>query len=130
MPKEYGRDQRVADFIQRELATVLQSEMRDPRVAMVSINEVRVSRDLGYADLYVSSLQDGDEAGQREVVKALAGAAGYLRTALAKRSTLRVTPRLRFHWDSLPGRAGALSELIDTALAEDRAREQDREGDA
>ena len=45
MPKEYGRDQRVADFIQRELASVLQSEMRDPRVAMVSINEVRVSRD-------------------------------------------------------------------------------------
>ena len=130
MPKEYGRDQRVADFIQRELASVLQSEMRDPRVAMVSINEVRVSRDLGYADLYVSSLQAQDEAAQKDVVKALAGAAGYLRTALAKRSTLRTTPRLRFHWDSLPGCAGELSALIDTALAEDRAREQDREGDA
>jgi ribosome-binding factor A len=130
MPKEYGRDQRVADFIQRELASVLQSEMRDPRVAMVSINEVRVSRDLGYADLYVSSLQAQDEAAQKDVVKALAGASGYLRTALAKRSTLRTTPRLRFHWDSLPGRAGELSALIDTALAEDRAREQDREGDA
>jgi ribosome-binding factor A len=130
MPKEYGRDQRVADFIQRELASVLQNEMRDPRVAMVSINEVRVSRDLGYADLYVSSLQAQDEAAQKHVVKALAGAAGYLRTALAKRSTLRTTPRLRFHWDSLPGRAGELSALIDTALAEDRAREQDREDDA
>ena len=130
MPKEYGRDQRVADFIQRELASVLQSEMRDPRVAMGSINEVRVSRDLGYADLYVSSLQAQDEAAQKDVVTALAGAAGYLRTALAKRSTLRTTPRLRFHWDSLPGRAGELSALIDTALAEDRAREQDREGDA
>jgi len=130
MPKEYGRDQRVADFIQRELASVLQSEMRDPRVAMVSINEVRVSRDLGYADLYVSSLQAQDEAAQKDVVKALAGAAGYLRTALAKRSTMRTTPRLRFHWVSLPGRAGGLSALIDTALAEDRAREQDREGDA
>ena len=67
MPKEYGRDQRVADFIQRELASVLQSEMRDPRVAMVSINEVRVSRDLGYADLYVSSLQAQDEAAQKDV---------------------------------------------------------------
>ena len=109
MPKEYGRDQRVADFIQRELASVLQSEMRDPRVAMVSINEVRVSRDLGYADLYVSSLQAQDEAAQKDVVKALAGAAGYLRTARAKRSTLRTTPRLRFHWDSLPGRAGELA---------------------
>ncbi|MBL6718868.1 MAG: 30S ribosome-binding factor RbfA [Pseudomonadales bacterium] len=129
MPKEYGRDQRVADFIQRELASVLQSEMRDPRVAMVSINEVRVSRDLGYADLYVSSLQAQDEAAQKDVVKALAGAAGYLRTVLAKRSTLRTTPRLRFHWDGLPGRAGELSALIDTALAADRAREQDREGD-
>lgn len=130
MPKEYGRDQRVADFIQRELASVLQNEMRDPRVAMVSINEVRVSRDLGYADLYVSSLQAQDEAAQKAVIKALAGAAGYLRTALAKRSTLRTTPRLRFHWDSLPGRAGELSALIDTALAEDRAREKDREDDA
>jgi len=124
MPKEYGRDQRVADFIQRELAAVLQNEMRDPRVAMVSINEVRVSRDLGYADLYVSCLQAEDEATQDELLKALRGAAGFLRTALAKRSALRTTPQLRFHWDALPGRAGALSALIDRALAEDRARAQ------
>ena len=129
MPKEYGRDQRVADFIQRELATVLQSEMRDPRAWPWCRSMRSGCLEIWAMQTSTSHPQAGDEAGQREVVKALAGAAGYLRTALAKRSTLRVTPRLRFHWDSLPG-AGALSELIDTALAEDRAREQDREGDA
>jgi ribosome-binding factor A len=125
MAKEYGRDQRVADFVQRELAVILQFEMKDPRVGMVSVNDVRVSTDLGYADVYVSSIGvDGAEA-RAELVGVLSGAAGWLRSLLAKRSQMRSTPRLRFHWDEVAERSRALDDLINKARAEDAARSPD-----
>lgn len=125
MAKEYGRDQRVADFVQRELAVILQFEMKDPRVGMVSVNDVRVSIDLGYADVYVSSIGvDGAEA-RAELVGVLSGAAGWLRSLLAKRSQMRSTPRLRFHWDEVAERSRALDDLINKARAEDAARSPD-----
>ena len=125
MAKEYGRDQRVADFVQRELAVILQFEMKDPRVGMVSVNDVRVSTDLGYADVYVSSIGvDGAEA-RAELVGVLSGAAGWLRSLLAKRSQMRSTPRLRFHWDEVAERSRALVDLINKARAEDAARSPD-----
>jgi ribosome-binding factor A len=127
MPKEFGRERRVADFIQRELAVVLQMEMKDPRVGMVSVNEVRVSRDLGYADIYVSSLNDRDAAERDELVDVLTGAAGWLRSLIARRSKMRTTPHLRFHWDALPEHGRALDRLIDQARASDR--EQDQQDD-
>lgn len=129
MPREYGRDQRVADFIQRELATVLQFEMKDPRVGMVSINDVRVSRDLGYAEIYVSSLDAKTPEEREELVAVLTGAAGWLRSLVAKRSQMRSTPRLRFHWDEVAERSRALDDLINRARAEDAARQPD-EADA
>ncbi len=129
MPKEFGRERRVADFIQRELAGILQREMKDPRVGMVSVNEVRVSPDMGYADLYVSSLDAQDEAEQEELLKVLRGAAGWLRTLIAKRAQMRVTPRLRFHWDRLPEESNRMSRLIDDAVASDAAHKPDPEED-
>jgi len=129
MPKEFGRERRVADFIQRELAGILQREMKDPRVGMVSVNEVRVSPDMGYADLYVSSLDAQDEAEQEELLKVLRGAAGWLRTLIAKRAQMRVTPRLRFHWDRLPEESNRMSRLIDDAVARDAAHKPDPEED-
>ena len=96
MPKEYGRDQRVADFIQRELATVLQSEMRDPRVAMVSINEVRCLEIWAMQTSTSHPYRPGMRLGRSAVVKALAGAAGFLRTALAKRSKFELRPACAF----------------------------------
>ncbi len=128
MPKEYGRERRVADFIQREFAAILQREMKDPRVGMVSVNEVRVSSDLGYADLYVSSLDATTEAERSELLEVLRGAAGFLRTLIAKRAQMRSTPKLRFHWDHLPEEGNRLSQLIDAAVASDSARQDDRTG--
>lgn len=121
MPKEYGREQRVADFIQREMAEILMREMKDPRVGMVTINQVRVSSDLGYADLYISSLESRDEAEREELLAVLTGAAGWLRSLIAKRVRMRTTPRLRFHWDTLPEQSNRISRLIDEARASDRA---------
>ncbi len=125
MAKEYGRDQRVADFVQRELAVILQFEMKDPRVGMVSINDVRVSTDLGYADVYISSIGVDGDAARTELVGVLIGASGWLRSLLAKRSQMRSTPRLRFHWDEVAERSRALDDLINKARAEDAARNPD-----
>ena len=128
MPKEYGRDQRVADFIQRELATILQFEMKDPRVGMVSVNAVRVSSDLGYAEIYVSSLDTRDAEARAELVDVLSGASGWLRSLIAKRSQMRTTPRLRFHYDHLIEQGPRLEKLIDTAMRSQAANDEDKSG--
>ncbi len=129
MPKEYGRERRVADFIQREFAAILHREMKDPRVGMVSVNEVRVSTDLGYADLYISSLDAKDEAEREALLEVLRGASGFLRTLIAKRAQMRTTPRLRFHWDHLPEESNRMSRLIDAAVASDSDRRPDSDED-
>jgi ribosome-binding factor A len=118
--KEFGRELRVADFLRDELARIISQEMRDPRVALTTIREVRVSRDLAYADVYVSSVRADDETARKTLVIALNGAAGYLRTAIARHSTMRTTPRLRFHYDELAARGAALDALIDRAVRADR----------
>ncbi|MBX3706911.1 MAG: 30S ribosome-binding factor RbfA [Pseudomonadales bacterium] len=120
--RESGRDLRVADFIRDEIASIIQRGMRDPRVGMVSVNEVKVSRDLSYADVYVSSLDATTDTARRELIDVLNGAAGYFRSELAKRHTMRTTPRPRFHYDELMERGPRLESLIERAVRADAAR--------
>ena len=137
MAKVSPRVQKVADQLQRELAVLIQAEISDPRVGMVSVTGVKVSRDLAYADVYVtvmgsvdgvSGLSPGvtlqqasplDKLEIEESIKALNNAAGYLRTLLASRLSLRITPRLTFHYDESVARGQYLLSLIDRALAAD-----------
>ena len=92
-----SRDLRVADFVRDEVSRILQRDMRDPRVgSFVNVNDVKVSKDLSYADIYVSSLQGNDAKAQAELVAVLNRAAGFFRTELAKRHTMRTTPSLGF----------------------------------
>ena len=80
MAREYARTQRVADHLQRELAVLIRDEVGDPRLGMVSISAVEVSRDFSHAKVFVSTL---GEAGDAETsVQVLQGAAGYLRRLL------------------------------------------------
>ena len=112
-----SRDLKVADFIRDEVAQILQHEMRDPRVGtFVSVNDVRVSKDLSYADIYVSSLQANDEAEKAELVSVLNRAAGFFRSTLAKRHKMRTTPKPRFHYDQLIESGPRLEKLIDQAM--------------
>jgi len=136
MLEQSQRQQRVADLVQRELAVLIQLEVNDPRIGMVSVTAVDVSRDLAYAEVYVTVLNsasggEGDQAGGEpagdldkleieENVKALNKAAGFLRSLLAKRLKLRTTPKLRFHYDGSIRRGNKLSSLIDEALKADR----------
>ena len=116
-----SRDLRVADFIRDEVAKIMQFEMRDPRVGdFVSVNDVRVSKDLSFADIYVSSLQATDAQSRAELIEVLNKAAGFFRSTLAKRHSMRTTPKPRFHYDQLVERGPQLEDLIAQAVAADR----------
>jgi len=115
MPKEFSRGQRIADLIQRELSHLIQTELRDPRIGLVTVNEVKVSRDLAYADVYVTLLDRTSGEGNEEAIAFLEGASGFLRSLLAKALTTRTTPRLRFHYDESLVRGQRMSKLIDEA---------------
>jgi ribosome-binding factor A len=120
MAKEYARTQRVADYLQRELAALIQHEVRDPRVGMVSVTGVEVSRDLGHAKVYVTVMGSNSSDEARESIEALNKAAGFLRSLLSKDSNMRSVPQLRFYFDASVGRGRDLEDLIKRAANADR----------
>ncbi len=89
----------------------------DPRFGLTSVTDVRVSRDLSVADVYVSSLSASTDADRTDLVEALRNAAGFIRSEIAQRDGLRKTPRLRFHYDDLLESGRRLEALIDEAVA-------------
>lgn len=119
MSRDFGRTQRVADFVRKELGQLLQFEMRDPRVGMVSITDVEVSRDLAHARVYVTVMGCEDRDSASEPLAVLNKAAGFLRSQLAKVSTMRTVPHLRFYFDESIQRGEHLSSLIEQAIASD-----------
>jgi ribosome-binding factor A len=126
MAREYSRRERVADYLQRELAQLVQRELRDPRLGMVSVTAVDVSRDIAHARVFFTLLgcDSSEEAAPAE--KVLNGAAGFLRSALARSAPMRTVPRLRFVFDSSVGRGRDLEALIERATEAD-ARHVDGE---
>ena len=90
--------------------------------SFVNVHDVKVSKDLSYADIYVSSLQGNDAEAQAELVAVLNRAAGFFRTELAKRHTMRTTPKPRFHYDELVERGPRLEQLIGQAVTQDQQR--------
>ena len=123
-PQGFNRTDRIADQIQRELSRLLQFELKDPRVHLATVQDVKVSRDLSFADVYFTLLGQGADAGV-EAEAVLSGAAGFLRSSLAQTLNTRTTPKLRFHYDETPERAAQLSRLIDDARAEDKSLHPD-----
>lgn len=106
------RMKRINDRIKEVLSILLISRIDDPRLAGVSVTDVKVDRELDFANIYVSSL-DGAKS-SREVIAALNHARGYLKHEIAQEVDLRIMPRLRFFWDPTPERA----DRIDTLLAQ------------
>jgi ribosome-binding factor A len=131
MAKEYSRTQRVADYLQRELAGLIQHELRDPRVGMVSITGVNVSRDLGHAKVYFTVLGCDSSEDASDSSEALNKAAGFLRSELSRESTMRSVPQLRFYFDSSVGQGRHLEDLIKQAAEADRqlGRHDDESGE-
>ena len=120
MAKEYARTQRVADYLQRELAAIIQHEVRDPRVGMVSITGVDVSRDMGHAKVYYTSMTANSSDEASESTEVLNKAAGFLRSQLSRDSSMRMVPQLRFYFDASVGRGRDLEDLIRKAADSDR----------
>lgn len=117
MAKDFSRSDRIAEQIRRELADLLQFEVKDPRVSMVTITEVEVSGDLAHAKIFYSApVQDNPEA-MRELQKGLEKSAGFLRSQLGKRMSVRTVPQLHFSYDSSIDRGMKISRLIDEALS-------------
>ena len=120
MANEYNRTDRVADHLRRELATLIQRGMRDPRLGMVSVTDVEVSRDLAHARVFYTSMDADSTEEATEITEALNRAAGYMRSQLSRDSRLRMVPKLRFFYDSSVGRGRHLEELIEKAVTADR----------
>jgi ribosome-binding factor A len=108
-----GRPQKLGDQIQRELSDLLQRELRDPRVGMVTITSVDVSPDISHAKVFYTIL---DKQKLAETSEGLKRSAGFLRSQLARRIKLYTTPELRFVYDESVERGDRLSRLIDSAV--------------
>lgn len=116
MAKEFSRNQRVAEQLRRELADLLQFEVKDPRLSGVTLTEVEVSSDLAHAKVYYSASENPPE-----LLLGLQKAAGFLRSQLSQRMLLRSVPQLHFVYDASIENGMRLSRLIDDAVAQDKS---------
>ncbi len=126
MPKDFPRARRVADQIQRDLSDIIRMDLKDPRVGLVTITDVEVTKDLSHAKVFFTLL--GDSALAEQVGDGLQHAAGFLRSELAQRIKLRTMPQLHFEYDTSVERGFELSRLIDEAVSsDDKSRSSDSE---
>ncbi len=116
------RQQRVADLLYQELSILIGTELNDPRLSLVTVTHVDVSKDLRNVKVYVS--HDDDEVSRTQVMQGLRRATPYLRGQIATRCSLRAVPELSFHYDDTPERAARVDELLRRIAAERAAAQQ------
>lgn len=104
------RLQRIADRIREELSEMLIREISDPRLHLIYVTDVKVDKELAYADIYVSAVEGVSRS--KDVLAGLESACGFIRRTLASRIELRTFPRLRFHWDVTPENADHIEKLL------------------
>ena len=85
-------------------------EIADPRLQQVYVTDVRVDKELAWAEIFVSAVEGA--ARSKEILAGMDAASGFIRRALAARIELRVFPRLRFHWDPTPENADHIERLL------------------
>lgn len=115
------RSQRLSDEIQKNLARLLQVELKDPRVGFVTVSGVEVSRDMSFADVYVTWMHAQSDEDCKEQLVALQGTAGFLRSKLSKQLTTRIVPKLRFKFDNTYI-AGQKMDVLLSSLRPESAR--------
>ena len=130
MPADFSRSRRVGELIQRELATLLTREVKDPRLSLISITAVDVTRDMGLAKVFytimdINSNEKDVSDHKKQVSQALKKASGFPRYELGQRIQLRVVPALDFRYDESIQYGVKLSQLIDGAVAGDKKRNVD-----
>ena len=120
MAKEFSRSQRVSQEIQKEIALILQREIKDPRITMVTVSGVDLSRDLIYAKVYVTFLTMADQTPQGGL-DALIESAPYIRNLLGKAMRLRVVPEIAFFFDASLTEGMRISNLVSSAVKDDES---------
>jgi len=124
MAREFSRSQRVGDYIQKELAAIIQAPVRDAGMGLVTVSAVNLSTDLAYAKIYVTCLGSGSgnvlgEASDKEAILAMLNDhAAQFRHQLSKILTTRVVPKLQFMFDESLEQANRLTSLIDSLHSE------------
>ena len=122
--KEYARTERIGSELQRDLSEIIRDQVKDPRLKLLTLQEVRVSRDLSYAKVYFTCFPEDEGAAEQE--RLLNGRlAGFLRRRLAQRTRLRTVPQLRFVHDESIARGEYLSHLIEEAVADGQTEPED-----
>lgn len=127
MAREFKRSDRVAQELQKEVAIILQREVKDPRIGMVTVSDVEVSSDLAYAKVFVTFLFDHDKQAIENGMKGLEKAAPYIRSLVAKAMRLRIVPELRFIYDQSLVEGMRMSNLVANVVREDERRHVDDE---
>jgi ribosome-binding factor A len=112
------RLQRIADRVRQELSELLIREVNDPRLKHIFITDVKIDKELAFADIYVSAIEGAERSA--EILAGMESASGFFRRILAAKVELRAFPRLRFHWDPTPENA----DHIEKVLAGLRAKEK------
>ena len=126
MPREFNRSDRVAGSLRRELAKLIQKELKDPEVGFIGLSDVEVSRDLAHAKVFVTVFES-EKAGSS--LKALKRAAGFLRSRLGQEMRIRSVPELHFHHDASVETGQRMDSLIEAAVAADHEPHQYDEND-
>jgi len=126
LPREFNRSDRVAGSLRRELAKLIQMELRDPEVGFIGLSDVEVSRDLAHAKVFVTVFEI-EKAGSS--LKALKRAAGFLRSRLGQEMRIRSVPELHFHHDASVETGQRMDSLIEAAVAADHEHHQYDEND-
>lgn len=122
---DFSRSRRVGELIQRELATLLTREVKDPRLALISITAVDVTRDLSLAKVFYTVMDIEHDAAHSKIDKVKEGlkkATGFLRYELGHRIQLRIVPKLEFFYDQSVIHGSELSSLIVQVIEEDKKR--------
>jgi len=121
MPRDFSRTRRVGEQIQRELAALIRNEIDDPRIGMVSISGVEISRDLSHAKVFFSTMDTLEKKHEPDIsLQVLTGAAGFLRRLLGQHLAMRRVPQLHFRRDNTLEQGAHLSALIDSAVKADK----------
>lgn len=113
--KSFSRKDRVAEQIRREVAELIRTELKDPRVGMISITDVEVTADYAHAKVFFSSLAGSENL--PAIMTGLQKASGFLRRELGKRISIHMTPQLHFVFDQSLERGADLTKLIQEAVA-------------
>ncbi len=127
MSREFKRSDRVAQELQKEIAVILQREVKDPRIGMVTVSDVEVSRDLAYAKIFVTFLFDNDQSVIEQGMKSLEKASPYIRSLVGKAMRLRIVPELRFIYDQSLVEGMRMSNLVSNVIKNDEAKHKEEE---